>query len=102
MAKRYVLVKVDCKNKITDHQFYEALTLSIRKYFGELGLTRIDPKVMRFDSDSAMGIVSCNRSATGDLGSAIALITQASEMPLTLLILRVSGTLKGVRKGWFK
>ena len=102
MTRRYLLVKVVCENKLTDQQFYEVLHSTLRKYFGELGLTRIDPKVMRFDSDSATGIVSCERGGTADLASAIALVTKISELPLTLTILRVSGTLKGVRKGLSK
>jgi len=95
MARRYLLVKVVSERGLTNEQLHEALDSSARHYFGEIGLSRIDPRIMRFDAESSTAIVSCERSATPELMSAMALITRHAEAPLSLLVLQVSGTVKG-------
>jgi RNase P/RNase MRP subunit POP5 len=95
-----MLVKLVCERKLTDQQFHDALDYSVRRYFGELGFSRIDPKVVRFDEDSSTGIVSCERPSASELESALALITKHAQIPMTALVLRASGTIKGVRKGF--
>jgi RNase P/RNase MRP subunit POP5 len=97
-----MLVKLVAEQKLTDQQFHDALEYSVRRYFGELGFSRIDPKIIKFDADSSTGIVSCERSAAAELESAMALITKHAEIPIAVLVLRVSGTIKGIRKRGLK
>jgi len=98
MTRRYLLVKVVCDRKLTNEQFHEALNNSARRYFGELGLSRIDPRIINFDAESSTAIVSCERTATSEFESAMALITGYAETPMSLLVLRVSGTVKGAAR----
>ena len=97
MTRRYVLVKLVCESQVSNQQFDEALSASIQKHFGELGFSRINPKVVRYDVPSSTGIVSCDSTALADLESAITLITRNSENSMTALVLRVSGTIQGLR-----
>jgi RNase P/RNase MRP subunit POP5 len=92
-------VKLICKQPLTDQQFNEALNSSVRKHFGEIGFSRIDPRVIRFDEDASTSVISCERGAVTELESAVALITEHSETSVTALVLGVSGTIKGLRKG---
>jgi RNase P/RNase MRP subunit POP5 len=96
MPRRYILVKVVCDRKLTNEQFHEVLNNSTRCYFGEIGLSRIDLKIIRYDAASSTAIVSCEREAKSELESAMAMITRYAETPTSLLVLRVSGTVKGV------
>jgi RNase P/RNase MRP subunit POP5 len=98
MARRYVLVKVVCDRKLTNEQLNEVLNSSTKRYFGELGLSRIDPRIIRFDVDSSTAIISCERTATPEFGAAMALITTYAEASMSLLALRVSGTVKGAAR----
>jgi len=98
MAKRYILVKVVCDRKLTNEQLNEALNNSAKRYFGELGLSRIDLRIIRFDAESSMAIISCERNATPEVGAAMSLITTYAEVPMSLLALRVSGTVKGAAR----
>ena len=98
MTRRYMLVKAVYEHKLTDQQFHEALDCSIRKHFGELGFARIDPKIVQFNTDTSTGIVSCDREAAPELESAIALISRHAEIPISVLVLRVSGTIKAIRR----
>jgi len=97
MTKRYLLVKLVCESQVSNQQFDEALNASVQKYFGEVGFSRINPKVVRYDVPSSTGIVSCDSTALADLESAVSLIAKGSENSMSALVLRVSGTIKGLR-----
>jgi RNase P/RNase MRP subunit POP5 len=98
MSKRYLLVKAMCKRPISAQLFEAALTSSIRRLFGDFGLARIDPKVVRFDATSLEAVVACNSERTEDIQAAIGLISDTSESTITALTLHVSGTIKGLRR----
>jgi len=99
MPKRYVLVKIGCDRKLTREQFQEIMDFATRQYFGELGLSHIDPRLVKFDAESSTAILSCERSAASELEAALTLVTSYAATPMSLLVLRVSGTIKGASKG---
>jgi len=98
MARRYLLVKVVSERPLSSEQFGTALIGSVRRCFGEVGLSRIDPKLVRFDPNQSEAIVACKRDGASELQAAIALISEASEVSIVPLVLRVSGTIKGLGK----
>ena len=97
MTKRYVLVRVFSKSPLSAEQFQSTLMDSIRRSFGEFGLARIGPKLIRFDPARAEAVVACNKDGTEDLQAAIGLVSDAQETAITALTMSVSGTLKGLR-----
>ena len=98
MSKRYFLVKTITENPLSGEQFEIALTASVRRLFGEFGLARIHPKVVQFDEKSYEAIVACNKEGAEDLQAAIGLISGISETTVTAMTIRVSGTIKGLRR----
>jgi len=98
-VRRYIRVKIVCDHKLTNEQFHEILDNASRRYFGQLGVSRIDPRIVRFDAESLEAIVSCESSAAHEFESALSLITSYAEAPISLLVLRVSGTVKGAARG---
>ncbi len=98
MSKRYFLVKTISETPLSGDQFEIALVASVRRLFGEFGLARIHPKVVRFDETSSEATVACNTEGAEDLQAAIGLISGISETTVTAMTIRVSGTIKGLRK----
>ena len=98
MARRYLFVKIVCDRKLTNEQFHETMDKAAKRYFGELGISRIDPRIMKFDVDSSTAILSCERGAISEFESALTLITGSPEASISVLVLRVSGTIKGAAK----
>ena len=99
MSKRYFLVKTISEKNLSREQFEIALVASVRKLFGEFGLARIRPKVVRFDETSYEAIVACNREGAEDLQAAIGLISSISEATVIVMTIRISGTIKGLKEG---
>jgi RNase P/RNase MRP subunit POP5 len=98
MSKRYILVKVISKHGLSAEQFGSALTDSVRRYFGELGLARVCPKVNRFETSKSEAVIGCSKEGAEDLLAAIGLISDTHETTLTAITMRVSGTIKGLRR----
>ena len=98
MSRRYLLIKVCSTVSVTEEQFTKALTASILKYFGEVGLSRIDPKLIRFDSDKSKAIVAYAKNHASEMQVALALICQIGDSEASTLPLKASGTIKGLGK----
>ena len=98
MTRRYFRVRVDSPQPITGEEFIATLTASLRKYFGEVGLSTVNAKLMRFDPQKSEAIVSCYRGSEDKLQAALALINRIGESEVSPLTLRFSGTIKGLRK----
>jgi RNase P/RNase MRP subunit POP5 len=96
MSRRYLLIKVCSTAAVTGEQFTQALTASILKYFGEVGLSRINPKLIRFDESKA--IVAYAKDHAGEMQAALALICQIGDSEVSTLPLKASGTIKGLGK----
>lgn len=98
MTRRYFLVKVVSDGPVSGEQFAGALTGAIRRYFGEVGLSRIEPKLIRFDLERSEAVVACKKEGAGELEGAMALISNVSGSSIALLTVRASGTIKSLRK----
>ena len=98
MPRRYLLVKILHGGALTDQQFHDAINTSVRTHFGDVGFSRIDPRVIKTYQSTSTSIISCERTALRDLECALALITDCGGTSVTFMVLAVSGTIKGLRK----
>ena len=96
MSRRYVLVRIFSTAPVTEEQFAKATTASILTYFGEIGLSRISPKLIRFDSRRSSAVLAVAKDYIVEMQTALALIGQIGETDASILPLKMSGTIKGV------
>ena len=98
MTRRYLHVKICSPVTVTEEQFVQALTTSIVKYFGEVGLSRIAPKLIRFDSHRSCVVVAFAKDHVVEMQAALAFIRRIGESEALTLPLKTSGTIKGLGK----
>lgn len=98
MSKRYLLVKIVADKPLSREQFGNAVLDSVRRNFGEIGLSRIDPRLVRYDPDRSSAIIACKRERATELQAAVALISEFSGESFIPLVVRVSGTIKALGK----
>jgi RNase P/RNase MRP subunit POP5 len=91
-----VQIKIWSLVTVTEEQFAQALTASIVKYFGEVGLSRIAPKLIRFDSRRSSVVVAFAKDHMVEMQAALAFIRQVGESEALVLPLKTSGTIKGL------
>jgi RNase P/RNase MRP subunit POP5 len=91
-------VKAISKRDLTRDQFELDLMSSVRRLFGEFGLARIAPKLVRFDTSRSEAVLACNKEGAEDLQAAVGLISGTSETAVIALTVRTSGTIKGLKR----
>ena len=95
--RRYLLIKVCSRQPVTREQITEALTTAILKHFGDVGLSRIEPKLIRFDSHESKAVVAYAKNYADEIQVALALICEIGESEASALSLKTSGTIKGLK-----
>jgi len=96
MSRRYIYIKVYCAGTVTEEQFSQTLSASIVKYFGEIGLSQIAPKIIRYDSSKSSAVVAFAKDYAAELHAALAFITHVNESDTLMLPLKTSGTIRGL------
>ena len=98
MTRRYLLVKVISERSLSEEQLQKALTETIRRYFGEIGLSRINPKLIRFDPEESIAVVGCRTTGIVELQAALALLSHVEDTSVMPLVLRRSGTIRSLAR----
>jgi len=102
-ARRYFLVKVVADKALTKKAFSESLANSVDHLFGHIGLAEISPQVVSYDQEYSTALVKCSREGVQKLRATLALITKIENIPAAAFVLRVSGTIRGLRRSpWIK
>ncbi len=91
--KRYIAFEVTSQQAITRQELtYEILSSTVA-LFGDAGCSEINPRLMSFDG--RYGIVRCAREKTQEARAALACVTNAKGIRVSILVLGISGTIKG-------
>ncbi len=98
MSRRYLLVKLVSEKPLSREEFGNVMMDSVRRNFGQIGLTRIDPRLVRYDAARSNAIIACKRGSETELQAAMALISESSGTPVAPLVLHVSGTIRALGK----
>jgi RNase P/RNase MRP subunit POP5 len=97
MSKRYLLIRLCSKHPVTREQFAEALTSGILKHFGDVGLSRIEPKLILFDPDDSKVVVAYAKNYAIEMHAALAFISEIGGSEASALSLKASGTIKSLK-----
>jgi RNase P/RNase MRP subunit POP5 len=81
------------RKKLTD-VIWDAVT----QLFGEYGASKIGLSIIEYRREEKMLILRCFHNSLDILRAAIAFITKIEDVPVTLHLINVSGTLKALRR----
>ncbi len=91
--KRYIAFEITSEQTITRQQLVNEILSSTRSLFGDVGRSEINPTLMSFDG--RYGIIRCAREKTQEARAALACISNAQGIRVSILVLGISGTIKG-------
>ncbi|MDP2768054.1 MAG: Rpp14/Pop5 family protein [Candidatus Methanoperedens sp.] len=91
--KRYMAFEVTSEQAITRQQLINEILNSIHSLFGDTGCSEINPRLMSFDG--RYGIIRCLREKTQEARAALACINNVKGIRVSILVLGISGTIKG-------
>lgn len=97
MGRRYLKFSVEGSNKFREEEVYDAVQKGVVYLYGVLGLSQIEPVLIRFDEDERRGILRCNRSHLREMRASLSFITSVAGFAAAFHVVRASGTIKALR-----
>lgn len=99
VKRRYLAVKAESEEPVQGKELLDAVWNALTQLFGEYGASQAELAFIRDYKQKDYFILRCSRRALPMVRASIASITEIGEKPLaTVRVLRVSGTLKALRK----
>jgi len=96
MSKRYFSVRVIVDKQLTEQHLIETVATSIIKHFGEVGMASMNLRLIRYDPKEGEAVVVCEKATTNQLLTALTFVREIDGAPISLLVVRTSGTIKGL------
>jgi len=96
VRRRYIAFKVE--GEASKREVEEAIRGSVERLYGLNGLWKLEPTLIEFDERRRVGIVRCNHRWLPWMRAALTAITEVEGKPIALHVLRVSGTLRALRR----
>ncbi len=94
--RRYLALKIVSEAPFSEMTVLEALEGSVKRSFGEVGLSKLNLRLINFDTSTRRAIVRCNHSNMEELRFAASLIRTIAEEPCVVFSECASGTLKSL------
>ncbi len=69
---------------------------SVEQMFGRFGVAEMNLRVIGFGSVSDKVVLRCSLESVEKLRAALAMISYANQQPATAMVIRSSGTIKGL------
>jgi RNase P/RNase MRP subunit POP5 len=98
VKRRYLAVKPESETPIHGKRVLDAVWKALTTLFGEYGASQAELALIRNHKQKDYFIIRCSRKALPMVRASIASITEIDGKPAAFHVLRVSGTLKALRK----
>ena len=98
IRRRYIKFKIYLINEINEIDVFEGIRTNIKELYGLKGLINSDPKLIEYDSVKKTGILRCTHKELRNTRAAIASITKIQDSELAIHVLKVSGTIKTLKR----
>ena len=98
MRKRYLALKVESTEPLSEKDLIGAIWDSILQLFGEYGGSQTNLYLVKFDPEDGDAILRCSHRTVDMVRAAVAAITRVNEKTMAVHVIRVSGTLRALRK----
>jgi RNase P/RNase MRP subunit POP5 len=98
MKRRYLALQLDIDSSINPEILMDRIWSSIVKLYGEYGASKTNLKLIDFEYLKKTAIIRTNLSSLNIVRSSLVTITSFMNMPVSLHVLAISGTIKALKK----
>jgi ribonuclease P/MRP protein subunit POP5 len=97
--ERYVKFKVISEEPIQYSDLESAIWNSFLDFYGELGVSELSLWIIKnlWDEKEQAGVIKCNNKSVEKVLAGLGLISRLGDSRIIFKILKVSGTIKGVK-----
>ena len=102
VRRRYLALKIVSEKNIEKRELVNAVWEAIHQLFGEYGASKVRLKLIDYEKNRNRAILFCSHEAVEILRASISSIVKINEDKVAIHVIGVSGTLKSLRKKFFK
>ena len=102
--ERYIAFQIISEEPISYSDLEAALWNTMLEFFGEYGVSKTSVWLIKnlYDPKKQIGVIKCNHKSVTQVIACLGLISRLGESRVVFKILKVSGTIKGLRLNQFK
>lgn len=98
IRRRYIAVKIDGNHPFNGKTLQDAVWNNMLRLFGEYGASQAELFLVEYDPERQQAIFCCSHKSLDLVKASIVATTKIGEEKTAIHILRVSGTLKSLRR----
>ncbi len=97
--ERYIAFKVISEEPIVYSDLESGVWSTLLEFYGELGVSQMSLRIVKnlYDDNKQTGVIKCNNKSVQKVIAGLGLITRLGESRVIFKILKVSGTIKGLK-----
>ena len=96
--RRYLALKVETEQSISEQEVFSAVQESVIRLFGEYGISKANLKFIKYIQENGQFVFRCSHVMLDNVRAAITSIISLNGKNVTIHVINVSGTLKGLNK----
>lgn len=95
---RYISFQVISEEPILYTDFEQAVLNIFLDFYGEYGFSKLSFWIIKnlYDPENQIGVIRCNNKSVQQVIAGLGLVSRLGETRITVKILKVSGTIKGL------
>ena len=96
VRRRYLALEIDSGELFDSREFLDAVWGAVLKLYGEYGASRVGLALIDYDMEKRFAVIRTVHTAVDMVRTALASMTRIGNKPVTIHILRVSGTIRSL------
>lgn len=97
--ERYISFQVISEEPIVYEDLEQALLNTLIDFYGEYGFSKLSFWIIKnlYDPEEQFGIIRCNNKSVQQVIAGLGLVSRLGETRVTIKVLKVSGTIRGLK-----
>jgi len=98
VKQRYLALKIASEESFEEEDVRDAIWSAVTQLFGEYGASQAGLFLVKYDKQRKRAVLRCSQKALTKVHASVASVTDIKNKPTSIHVLRVSGTLRALKK----
>lgn len=98
VRRRYIAFKVVSGSPVSEARLWAAVESQLRLLYGAKGSYEADLRLIEYEPEALRGVLRCSHDHLTQTRAALTHLTEIGGSPASIQVLRVSGTIKTLRR----
>jgi len=98
VKQRYLALKIESAESFEEEDVRDVVWNAVIQLFGEYGASQAGLFLVQYDKQKKEAVLRCSHKALPMVQASIASVTKIRDKPVAMHVLRISGTLRALKK----